>query len=79
MYFCITSVYYTYTCICDVQHVTTYVYVCTYDCNSARNKDQKLVSHFSENRIFYRRLTIENVWESWILVGQMLKLSENGQ
>ena len=36
--------------------------------SSARNKDQKLVSRFFENRIFYRLLIvvpIENVWEIW--------------
>ena len=35
---------------------------------SARNKDQKLVSHFSKDEIFYRLLhwcLIEKIWEVW--------------
>ena len=48
---------------------------------SARNKDQKLVSRFFENRIFYRLLIVvplkmyrKYCQPKWILVGQMLKL-----
>ena len=50
--------------------------------HSARNKDQKLVGCFFEDRIFYRLLIITvplKVYRKygrskWILVGQMLKL-----
>ena len=48
---------------------------------SARNKDQKLVSHFFEDRIFYRLLIAVPLrmyrkvdQPNWILVSQMLKL-----
>ena len=39
-----------YVCVCMC--VCMYVHVC-----SARNKDQKLVGRFFEDRIFYRLLT----------------------
>ena len=35
----------------------TYIILCTMYIHSARNKDQKLVGRFSEDRIFYRLLT----------------------
>ena len=61
--------------------MTVYIYPC-----SARNKDQKLVGHFSENRYFlgYWLLSLLKMYRKfgrpkWILVGQMLKLVRNGQ
>ena len=62
-----------YTIIKDLVSFTPYY--------SARNKDQKLVGHFFEDRIFYRLLiaVLLIVYRKfgrpkWILVGQMLKL-----
>ena len=55
-----------------------------YSYNSARNKDQKLVDHFYEDRIFYRLLIAVPLkmyrkfgGPKQILIGQMLKLVGN--
>ena len=67
---------------------TLYLCVCTVCmCVSARNKDQKLVGHFFEDRIFYRLTVPLKMYRKlgqpkWILVGQMLKIVQkmtNGQ
>ena len=62
-------------------HVRTYLRMCLTCSNSARNKDQKLVGRFFEDRIFDRLLIAvplkmyrKDGRPKWILVSQMLKL-----
>ena len=69
-------------CVCVHACMCTCVYMWVCMCEgSARNKDQKLVGRFFEDRIFYRLLTAVplKMYEEfgrpkWIMIGQMLKL-----
>ena len=64
-----------------VVHAGTHAHAHTHTHTSARNKNQKLVDGFFEDRIFYRLLIAvllkiyrKFVRPKWILVSQMLKL-----
>ena len=96
MYVCMCVCMYTSAYVCVYMHVCLCVCVCVYVCvvcvtvclcvmcmciHSGRNKDQKLVSCFFEEKIFYRLLIAIPMkmyskfgQSKWLLVSHMLKL-----